>query len=67
MLGRPHPSLCALPRTKRVFGAWLPSPLSQQTVRRRSGPYGYTQAKALVFSKTGEPSDVLKWVLLNLL
>ncbi|KFH46142.1 trans-2-enoyl-CoA reductase-like protein [Hapsidospora chrysogenum ATCC 11550] len=28
-------------------------------VRRKSGPYGYTQAKALVFSKYGEPSDVL--------
>ncbi|OAQ98167.1 hypothetical protein LLEC1_03580 [Akanthomyces lecanii] len=28
--------------------------------RCKSGPYGYTQAKALVFSKYGEPSDVLK-------
>ncbi|KAK1971960.1 zinc-binding dehydrogenase [Colletotrichum sublineola] len=27
--------------------------------RHKSGPYGYTQAKALVFSKEGEPSDVL--------
>ena len=32
-------------------------------VRHKSGPYGYTQAKALVFSKTGEPSDVLKCVI----
>ncbi|KAI1259870.1 NAD(P)-binding protein [Xylariaceae sp. FL1019] len=29
-------------------------------VRRKSGPYGYTQAKALVFSEYGEPKDVLK-------
>ncbi|OLN85760.1 putative trans-2-enoyl-CoA reductase, mitochondrial [Colletotrichum chlorophyti] len=28
--------------------------------RWKSGPYGYTQAKALVFSKEGEPSDVLQ-------
>ncbi|KAK6224850.1 zinc-binding dehydrogenase [Colletotrichum tabaci] len=28
--------------------------------RYKSGPYGYTQAKALVFSKEGEPSDVLQ-------
>ncbi|KAM0439752.1 hypothetical protein ACHAPT_000846 [Fusarium lateritium] len=28
--------------------------------RYLSGPYGYTQAKALVFSKYGEPSDVLQ-------
>ncbi len=28
-------------------------------VRHKSGPYGYTQAKSLVFSKFGEPSDVL--------
>lgn len=32
------------------------------SVRYKSGPYGYTQAKALVFSKFGEPSDVLKCV-----
>ncbi|CCF32320.1 hypothetical protein CH063_04731 [Colletotrichum higginsianum] len=29
--------------------------------RYKSGPYGYTQAKALVFSKEGEPSDVLQY------
>ncbi len=29
-------------------------------VRFKSGPYGYTQAKALVYSKYGEPSDVLQ-------
>ncbi|KAL2023535.1 hypothetical protein VTK56DRAFT_2143 [Thermocarpiscus australiensis] len=27
--------------------------------RHKSGPYGYTQAKALVFSRFGEPRDVL--------
>lgn len=30
--------------------------------RFKSGPYGYTQAKALVYSKYGEPSDVLSYV-----
>jgi hypothetical protein len=34
----------------------------QQQVRRKSGPYGYTQAKSLVFSKFGEPKDVLRYV-----
>ncbi|OTA75843.1 hypothetical protein M434DRAFT_402612 [Hypoxylon sp. CO27-5] len=29
-------------------------------VRYKSGPYGYTQAKSLVFSEYGEPKDVLK-------
>ncbi|CAN8100429.1 unnamed protein product [Discula destructiva] len=33
--------------------------LGAASVRHKSGPYGYTQAKALVFSKPGEPSDVL--------
>jgi len=27
--------------------------------RYKSGPYGYTQAKALVYSKYGEPADAL--------
>jgi hypothetical protein len=31
--------------------------------RYKSGPYGYTQAKALVYSKYGEPTDVLSYVL----
>ncbi|KAH8162566.1 hypothetical protein CIB48_g5680 [Xylaria polymorpha] len=30
------------------------------SVRWKSGPYGYTQAKALVFSEYGEPKDALK-------
>lgn len=29
--------------------------------RYKSGPYGYTQAKSLYFSKNGEPTDVLKY------
>ncbi|KAI2620528.1 NAD(P)-binding protein [Hypoxylon sp. NC1633] len=36
------------------------SPAAQIQVRCKSGPYGYTQAKALVFSEYGEPKDVLK-------
>ncbi|KAK9443144.1 Enoyl-[acyl-carrier-protein] reductase [Metarhizium brunneum] len=34
--------------------------LPRTALRRKSGPYGYTQSKALVYSKHGEPSDVLK-------
>ncbi|KAI1504963.1 alcohol dehydrogenase superfamily, zinc-containing protein [Biscogniauxia marginata] len=34
--------------------------LPRVPVRYKSGPYGYTQAKALVFSEYGEPKDVLK-------
>ncbi|KAJ9155151.1 hypothetical protein NKR23_g1980 [Pleurostoma richardsiae] len=45
-----RPSRCS---PRQSFG-----PLT--SVRHKSGPYGYTQAKALVFSKYGEPSDVLK-------
>ncbi|KAM0333514.1 hypothetical protein ACHAQA_002177 [Verticillium albo-atrum] len=33
--------------------------LPRIAARYKSGPYGYTQAKALVFSKEGDPSDVL--------
>lgn len=33
------------------------------TVRFKSGPYGYTQAKALVYSSHGEPADALKYAL----
>ncbi|PHH60906.1 hypothetical protein CDD81_1067 [Ophiocordyceps australis] len=45
--GRPR-----LPRTaSRV--AW-------SALRFKSGPYGYTQAKAIVYSKHGEPAQVLK-------
>ncbi|TQV93375.1 hypothetical protein V2A60_010209 [Cordyceps javanica] len=44
----------------RPFATINTSRLPITTRRRKSGPYGYTQAKALVFSKHGEPSDVLK-------
>ncbi|KAI1806946.1 NAD(P)-binding protein [Daldinia bambusicola] len=37
-----------------------PAPQGQGQVRYKSGPYGYTQAKSLVFSEYGEPKDVLK-------
>ncbi|KAI0886023.1 NAD(P)-binding protein [Annulohypoxylon maeteangense] len=35
-------------------------PASRTQIRSMSGPYGYTQAKSLVFSEYGEPKDVLK-------
>lgn len=33
--------------------------------RRYVSAYGYTQAKALVYSKYGEPKDVLQYVILE--
>ncbi|KAK0703536.1 hypothetical protein B0T26DRAFT_657654 [Lasiosphaeria miniovina] len=36
------------------------TPITHQQRRHKSGPYGYTQAKALVFSTFGEPRDVLR-------
>ncbi|OAQ68444.1 alcohol dehydrogenase superfamily, zinc-containing [Pochonia chlamydosporia 170] len=45
--------------TTKIQAASL-SRLPRTAVRRKSGPYGYTQSKALVYSKHGEPSDVLK-------
>ncbi|KAG4437688.1 hypothetical protein IFR05_006812, partial [Cadophora sp. M221] len=46
----------SIPALRGALGAKSPS----LTCRRwKSGPYGYTQAKALVYSKYGEPSDVL--------
>ncbi|ROV87797.1 hypothetical protein VSDG_09581 [Cytospora chrysosperma] len=51
VLSRPRP--CGTPKlpTRSSLGA--------ASVRYKSGPYGYTQAKALVFPKAGEPVDVL--------
>ncbi|KAI0402465.1 hypothetical protein F4802DRAFT_575886 [Xylaria palmicola] len=43
----------------RIGGA-TPRNAALTPVRWKSGPYGYTQAKALVFSQYGEPKDVLK-------
>jgi trans-2-enoyl-CoA reductase len=53
---RPLAAGLARPSARVVVASRLPV----APVRRKSGPYGYTQAKALVFSKYGEPSDVLK-------
>ncbi|KUJ09239.1 NAD(P)-binding protein [Mollisia scopiformis] len=47
-------------RASRSSAKTLRKPLGPVVCRRhKSGPYGYTQAKALVYSKYGEPSDVL--------
>jgi mitochondrial enoyl-[acyl-carrier protein] reductase / trans-2-enoyl-CoA reductase len=43
-----------------VFRSFTGS-LARGQARCKSGPYGYTQAKALVFSQFGEPSEVLKY------
>lgn len=40
---------------RRRHAALLP----RVATRQKSGPYGYTQAKALVYSKHGEPEEVL--------
>ncbi|ROV95394.1 hypothetical protein VMCG_08511 [Cytospora schulzeri] len=47
---RPRPSVTPELPTRSLGAA---------SVRYISGPYGYTQAKALVFPKAGEPVDVL--------
>ena len=49
---------CSVPRNQagRLFS--LPSIEG----RRYISAYGYTQAKALVYSKYGEPKDVLQYV-----
>ncbi|KAI0153442.1 hypothetical protein BJ166DRAFT_468705 [Pestalotiopsis sp. NC0098] len=47
----PRPAHCA---NSKITAA----PLTQR--RYKSAPYGYTQAKSLVFSKFGEPNDVLR-------
>ncbi|CAK7240338.1 MAG: mitochondrial 2-enoyl thioester reductase [Sporothrix thermara] len=64
-----RPARLPLRTASSLAAAWRPavrsqrcsrqSPMLQTAVRFKSGPYGYTQAKALVFSKTGEPADVL--------
>lgn len=60
---RPARCLSATLLRPRTAGASRLSsrPLGAASVRHKSGPYGYTQAKALVFSKPGEPADVLKY------
>lgn len=49
----------ALPRVRGVCNQYQ-SLQPRIAMRHKSGPYGYTQAKALVFSKYGEPSDALR-------
>ncbi|KAF2964131.1 hypothetical protein GQX73_g9439 [Xylaria multiplex] len=48
------------PRHCGRLGAAMPTRTGAMSVRWKSGPYGYTQAKALVFSQYGEPKDALK-------
>ncbi|KAI0385189.1 NAD(P)-binding protein [Hypomontagnella monticulosa] len=47
-------------RPIRCATAVKASPMAQAQIRCKSGPYGYTQAKSLVFSEYGEPKDVLQ-------
>ncbi|KAI1292394.1 hypothetical protein F5Y03DRAFT_22361 [Xylaria venustula] len=44
----------------RHWGCGRVGGVTPTSVRWKSGPYGYTQTKALVFSQYGEPKDVLK-------
>ncbi|RYC55418.1 hypothetical protein CHU98_g10792, partial [Xylaria longipes] len=44
----------------RIGGGVMSRSTGISSVRWKSGPYGYTQAKALVFSQYGEPKDALK-------
>ncbi|KAF7559358.1 hypothetical protein G7046_g4806 [Stylonectria norvegica] len=55
-----RPLASGLARPSAMLRALRLRRLPITAVRRKSGPYGYTQAKALVFSKYGEPSEVLK-------
>ncbi|RKU40789.1 mitochondrial 2-enoyl thioester reductase [Coniochaeta pulveracea] len=54
-----RPAVSRLLRPKATLRCPQPSHPPLLQVRHKSGPYGYTQAKALVFSKYGEPNDVL--------
>ncbi|SPN99792.1 related to 2,4-dienoyl-CoA reductase precursor [Cephalotrichum gorgonifer] len=60
----PPPSvagLCsALARPARTTSLFTRARSLGAQSRRLSGPYGYTQAKALVYSEYGEPKDVLR-------
>lgn len=63
MSARVLPSATSL-RPALARSARITAPLSRlgTQTRQMSGPYGYTQAKALVFSDYGEPKDVLRFV-----
>lgn len=56
---RLRPLASGLARPSAKLNAQHLTRLPMTAARYKSGPYGYTQAKALVFSKPGEPSDVL--------
>ncbi|KAI1092810.1 NAD(P)-binding protein [Rostrohypoxylon terebratum] len=51
---------CSMARTSLRQNSLKMWPTSRTQIRCKSGPYGYTQAKSLVFSEYGEPKDVLK-------
>ncbi|KJZ75952.1 hypothetical protein HIM_04776 [Hirsutella minnesotensis 3608] len=57
---RPHAQLLARAVARPATTARRGRLGSKTPVRRKSGPYGYTQAKALVYSRHGEPADALK-------
>jgi trans-2-enoyl-CoA reductase len=59
---RLRPLASGLARPSAKLNAQHMTRLPMTAARYKSGPYGYTQAKALVFSKPGEPSDVLRRV-----
>lgn len=58
-----HRRQTSIPRLASLPSSSLFPPLSSHLTypqrRYKSGPYGYTQAKTLVFSRFGEPADVL--------
>ncbi|KAK4162453.1 NONE-like protein [Cladorrhinum sp. PSN259] len=58
-LGGIGSSIRLIPRTNTTTRT-APIVLPLQQRRYLSGPYGYTQSKALVFSSFGEPSDALR-------
>lgn len=58
------------PRASAIFAqscrrTLLPARVSLDS-RRYISAYGYTQAKAIVFPKHGEPKDVLKYIITSL-
>ncbi|KAL2260812.1 hypothetical protein VTK26DRAFT_5072 [Humicola hyalothermophila] len=53
------PKRATTPSSSSSFPSSSSSFLRHPQRRYKSGPYGYTQAKCLVFSRFGEPADVL--------
>jgi len=54
-----HISKMSFPNSFRASKGLVPKVKPLVGRRYKSGPYGYTQAKALVYSKYGEPDEVL--------